>query len=205
MVHFLAQKSVKKWSTFWSFFGPVFGPKKFKKTKSSYHNSNHLLNFMIAEKSQISIGRLFYVFLIVRSFQLFPWLTFWSCLDHFGNHFSVLKIHPESTKKLKIWKTENCRYYFKVEKNRSKNSSKSSKTLKNGWFSTKVIGTTLLFWYFSLCFEWTLNWHLSFSRFSEKNQIQGQSLKKVDFSRKTLKNRHDTVKKIFLYLIVGTS
>ena len=115
----------------------------------------------------------------------------------FSKPFFAPKIYLESKKKLKIWKTENCRYKDKVQKHRSKKCSKTSKTLKNGWFSTKLIGTTLLFWDFSLCFEWTLNWHLSFSRFSEKNQMQGQSLKKVDFSRKNLKNRDDTVKKNF--------
>ena len=124
MVHFLAQKSVKKWSTFWSFFGPVFGPKKFKKTKSSYHNSNHLLNFMIAEKSQISIGRLFYVFLIVRSFQLFPWLMFWWYLDHFENPFLLQRFIQNPRKS---WKSEK----LKITDARTKFKKTGRKTVQN--------------------------------------------------------------------------
>ena len=118
------QKSVQKWSTFWSFFGPVFGQKKFKKPKFSYHNSNPLLNFIITEKSQISIGRLFYVFLIVRSFQLFPWLMFWSYLDHFGNRFLLQRFIQNRGKS---WKYEK----LKIADTTPKLKKTGPKTVQN--------------------------------------------------------------------------
>ena len=145
----------KNGPVFDSFFAKKMSQKVVKKAKLSYHNSDPLQDFRLTRKHPISLGRAFFVFQLSEVSNRFPDSRF----EHVWIILGIIFCAWDSSRiQEKVENMKNLKLQMLPQswKNRSKNGSKLSKTLKNGWFSTKVIGTTLLFWDFSLCFEWTL-------------------------------------------------